>query len=347
MTASCLPNHRTAAVKSPDSSKTIIPRRQAAPAALRRLATVSMVCFFLAWLAAAPLQAAPQVLHDQVLSTNTEWSGEILIEGVVVVGRQATLNIAPGTKISFSRIDRNGDGIGDGELRVLGAIRAEGRPEAKIIFDSAEPQAAPKDWSYLLIFTSPALNRLAWCEFHHGFSGLQVHFSTLTVTNSLFSNNHEGLRFGRADLNVTDNFFTDNDIGIRFTRMEGPVMISGNEISHNRIGLFLVPSGQNIRDFFEPGRGGTPWNTGHLQVSGNDILDNGWYNLDLGEKQLWDLEISGNYWGSVDPTAIAETIFDQRRDETLGRARFEPFLLERSVNRTSAGSPTAPAKNSD
>lgn len=286
------------------------------------------------------LHAAPLVLNDQVISQDTVWSGEINIEGVVVVARQATLVIAPGSRISFTRIDRNNDGIGDGELRVLGAIRAEGRPEARIIFSSAADQPAPKDWSYLLIFTSPAVNRLSWCEFRHGFSGLQVHFSTLTVDHCEFANNHEGLRFGRADLRVTDNRFTGNDIGIRFTRMEGPVRITGNAIHHNRIGLFLVPSGQNIRDFFEPDRAGTPWNTGHLLISGNNIHDNGWYNLDLGEKQQWDLEISGNYWGTADSAAIAETLYDRRRDESLGRALFEPFAAQPFPDHPPSGSQT-------
>lgn len=311
----------------PPASETVAPPQTA----------VSLVLFFLAWLAASPIHAAPLILHDQVISTNTKWSGEILIEGVVVVGRQATLNIAPGTKISFTRIDRNGDGIGDGEIRVLGAIVAEGRPDARIIFSSAEFKPAPKDWSYLLIFTSPAINRLSWCEFHHGFSGLQVHFSTLTAENCTFTNNHEGLRFGRAELSLTGNLFAGNDIGIRFTRMEGPVRINGNDIRDNRIGLFLVPSGQNIRDFFEPDRSGVPWNTGHLQISGNNIHNNGSYNLNLGEKQLWNLDITDNYWGSIHPATITATIFDHHRDETLGRALFEPFAPKPFPNRTASG----------
>lgn len=278
-------------------------------------------------------------LRDQVISQDTTWSGEINIEGVVVVGKKATLQIAPGTRVSFVKIDRNHDGVGDGEIRVLGAIRAEGRPDSKIIFSSAASQPSPKDWSFLLVFSSPAVNRISWCEFHDAFSGLQVHFSTLTVENSVFSKNHEGLRFGRADLGIHGNLFTDNDVGIRFTRMEGPVRINGNEIHNNRIGLFLVPSGQNIRDFFEPDRSGTPWNTGYLEISGNNIHDNTWYNLDLGEKQLWDLDVTNNYWGSDNPEVIAAGIFDRRRDETLGLALFEPFASKRFLNRVLVPSP--------
>lgn len=285
----------------------------------------SIVLAFLVY--ALPHATHAETLHDQVITSDKTWSGEILIDGIVVVGRKATLTISPGTKIAFSRIDRNGDGIGDGEIRVLGGIRAEGKRDSPIIFTSAEQKPDSRDWSYVLLFTSPANNHLSWCEFHYAFSGLQVHFSTLTVKNCTFSNNNEGLRFGRADLTVTDSLFTGNDIGIRFTRMEGPVRIIGNTIRNNRIGLFLVPSGQNIRDFFEPDRSGTPWNTGHLQVSGNNILNNAWYNLDLGEKQIWNLEISNNFWGSSSSEEIIATIYDRHRDDSLGQALFEPFAV--------------------
>ncbi|NTW87864.1 MAG: hypothetical protein HGB26_01785 [Desulfobulbaceae bacterium] len=271
------------------------------------------------------VSAAPLLLHDVIIDKDTSWSGEIIIDGVVVVSRKAILRISAGSKISFIRKDRNNDGIGDGELRILGGIIANGTQKSPIVFESSEEKKSPKDWSYLLIFTSPATNHLSWCEFHHAFSGLQVHFSSLIVENCIFAHNNEGLRFGRADLTVKGNSFFANDIGIRFTRMEGPAIISGNDIHHNRIGLFLVPSGQNIRDFFEPDRSGTPWNTGHLQISGNDIHQNSWYNLNLGEKQIWNLDASNNYWGATSSRKITSTIFDWHNDKTLGRVIFEPY----------------------
>lgn len=264
-------------------------------------------------------------LHDQVIKEDTNWSGIIEIEGVVVVGRFATLTIEPGTRVRFKKIDSDGDGTGDSELRVLGRIIAEGRPNAPIHFESAESEPAARDWSYLMIYTSGKFNRINHCRFRHGFSGLQVHFSTASVKNSIFSDNKEGLRFGRADLIVENNQFTNNDVGIRFTRMEGPVWLKNNEINGNRIGIFLVPSGQNIRDFFEPDRSGRAWNTGRLKLTANNIYNNTAYNLSLGEKQLWNLEIANNYWGSNDPREIETGIFDQHRDRSLGKVFYQPF----------------------
>lgn len=289
--------------------------------------TVLILLFWLAWLVppATPMAATPEaVLGDIVIKEDTVWSGSITVDGVVVVGRGATLTIQPGTTILFKRRDRNHDGIGDSEIRVLGGILAQGSAEHPIVFKSAEPHPAPKDWSYLLIFTSGQKNRLAYCQFHDAFSGLQVHFSTAEVRDCLFSNNQEGLRFGRAKLTLQHCLITENRIGVRFTRMEGPVEIQYNEINNNQVGIFLVPSGQNIVDFFEPGRTGKPWNEGHLDISANNIRANADYNLKLGAKQLWDLKITNNWWGLPTLANIHETIFDQQRDPDLGRALIEP-----------------------
>lgn len=266
------------------------------------------------------------LLTNTIIQQDTTWSGTIVIEGVFVVGRGATLTIKPGTTIRFRKIDTNNDGIGDSEIRVLGRIHAEGTKEAPIVFKSAEENPAPKDWSYVLIFTSAQKNILRYCLFRDAFTGLQVHFSTALVSDSVFTDNNEGIRFGRARFTITHNSIEKNNIGVRFTRMEGPVEMTANNIFHNRIGVFLVPSGQNIVDFFEPGRTGKPWNEGHLEIKGNNIHSNTNYDLNLGVKQKWDLAIGGNWWGTVDPQQIRNKIYDKFWDDELGRAIYQPLL---------------------
>ncbi len=290
------------------------------------LPALSLIMVLLCWLLtpSATFAAAPAI-GNRVLQQDTVWSGTVTIDGVVVVGRASTLTIQPGTTILFKRRDQNHDGIGDSELRVLGKLTAIGTAEHPIVFKSAAATPAPKDWSYLLIFTSGKITTLEYCQFHDAFSGLQVHFSTANISNCLFTNNHEGLRFGRAKLTLRHSQITQNHIGVRFTRMEGPVEIERNEISDNQVGIFLVPSGQNIVDFFEPGRTGKPWNEGHLEISANNIRVNREYNLKLGAKQLWDLKISNNWWGLAKPAEVRQTIFDQQQDSDLGRAIIDPM----------------------
>lgn len=275
-----------------------------------------------------PAAAGEYHYTDQVLHTDTVWSGKVNISGVVVVAREATLKIEPGTTILFQKVDNNNDAVGDSEIRVLGRLLALGTLDRPIFFKSAEKYPQPKDWSFILIFTSGRKNILQHCRIQHAFSGLQVHFSTAEVTHSTFINNHEGLRFGRARLTIANNLFAENDIGIRFTRMEGPVSLTFNELIKNRIGIFLVPSGQNIQDFFEPKQNGKPWNTGHLLISGNNIYQNSWYDVSLGEKQFWDLDVGENWWGTTREKTIKKKIFDQARDPALGRILLQPIARE-------------------
>ena len=269
---------------------------------------------------------------DSIIHQDMTWSGTVIIKGVFVVGRSATLTIQPGTTILFHKIDSNNDNIGDAEIRVLGRIVAEGSKGKPIVFRSAEDKPAPMDWSYVLIFASAESNSLKYCVFRDAFTGLQVHFSTASVSDSIFINNNEGLRFGRAKLVIKHNLVKENNIGIRFTRMEGPVELTGNTVTNNRIGVFLVPSSQQIIDFFEPGRTGRPWNEGHLVITNNNIYDNSDYNLNLGAKQIWDLAISGNWWGTVNKGIIRQTIFDKQRDDVLGNAIFEPIQMKKIEN---------------
>lgn len=296
----------------------------------RTLSSLAAVLLLLAACAGRqPEKKEPRLFYaDHVLAEDTVWSGEVEIEGVLLVGRKATLRIRPGTRVRFRKTDRDNDGIGDGEIRILGRLLAEGTPGLPILFESAAAKPQPRDWSYLLLFASGKKSVIDHCRFRHAFSGVQVHFSTATISNSLFEANNEGIRFGRARLAITNNLLENNDVAIRFTRMEGPVQITANEIRANRRGIFLVPSGQNIQDFFEPDRSGRPWNTGRLLITGNNIHTNTDYNLSLGAKQLWDLDVSGNWWGSSEPRLIQEKIFDKTVDPELGRAIFLPFAAK-------------------
>ncbi len=263
---------------------------------------------------------------DTIIHEDMTWSGNIAIRGIFVVGRGATLTIKPGTIIRFHKIDTNNDHIGDSEIRVLGRLLAGGTKEKPITFQSAEKNPKPKDWSYVLIFSSAEKNFLKYCYFRDAFSGLQVQFSTATVSDSVFTHNNEGIRFGRAKITMSHNLVKNNNLGVRFTRMEGPVEITNNIITQNRVGVILVPSNQNIVDFFEPGRTGKPWNEGHLLIESNNIFENIDYNLNLGTKQKWDLAIKGNWWGTGQSNLIQEQIFDKLRDIELGKAIYKPFL---------------------
>lgn len=261
-----------------------------------------------------------------VIERDTVWSGEVIVEGAVLVSRKATLRIAPGTVIRFRRIDKDGDGVGDGEIRVLGRIVAMGTAENPISFMSAEAKPRPGDWSYILLFTASGTNIIEHSIIEHAFTGLQVHFSRAVVSNSTFRQNMEGIRFGRAEIDIEQNEIINNEIGIRYHRLEGPVKIKRNVISKNGTGIFLVPSLQNIVNFSVDTY--NPDNRYFMQplVTGNIIADNLDYNFKLGERLATDVPAGGNWWGSSDEAQIRNTVFDRERDPELGRLRLAPIM---------------------
>ncbi len=272
-----------------------------------------------------PVVSGP--LGDTVLGEDATWEGEVIVEGVVVVGRRATLTIRAGATVRFARIDRNGDGVGDGELRVLGRLLVRGEAGSPVRFTSAEKEnPRPADWSYVLLFASRGESVIEHGIFEYAFTGVQVHFSKALIRDSVFRKNVEGLRFGRAELVVENSEIAENTYGIRQHRIEGPVRIVGNDIAGNRVGVFLVPSGQNTLDFSAEGYRADERYRSPSVVRGNNIAGNREYNYRLGERFRYDIDLANNWWGSARPEEIAKGIFDRYDDPSLGRVVFRPFL---------------------
>ncbi len=279
---------------------------------------------------AAP-RAQPEPLADEqrlvgeVISSDTTWRGRVTIRGQLLVARGATLTVLAGTQVRFERVDENGDGVGDGELRVLGRLLVRGKPGAPVRFSSAATQPRAKDWSYVLLFTTREESHVQHAIFEHAFTGMQAHFSKATIRDSVFHNNVEGIRFGRAEIAIEHNEIRDNQRGIRQHRIEDPITIVGNEIANNDVGIFLVPSGQNTIGFSAKRYAiGKQQRTQPL-VRLNNISSNRRHNYRLGERFAYDIEVSDNWWGSSAREKISKGIFDHEDDPALGRVLIEPF----------------------
>lgn len=263
---------------------------------------------------------------DTVINKDTVWTGYIIIKGTLHVARSATLKIAPGAVVMFRKFDRDRDGVGDSKITVGGRLLAEGIPGDMIRFTSAEDRPGKMDWAYLLFFVSGEESRVKYCIFEYAFTGVQVHFSKAVVSDSVFARNHEGIRFGRTELRIEHNDIHDNVHGIRHTRLEGPVEIAFNNIRDNEVGIFLVPSNQNIVDFSETFDRKETLNQYQPVVTQNTIAYNVLYNYRLGERQGYDILLRDNWWGRISETEIPETIYDGKTDNTLGNVIFKPYL---------------------
>lgn len=265
-------------------------------------------------------------LGDTVIDRDTVWNGRVEIAGRVVVSRRATLTILPGTVVRFRKIDRDKDGIGDGELRVLGRLVAAGTPRQRIRFMSAEKKPRPGDWSYILLFTSGAENVLRYCVVEHAFTGLQAHFSRAVVSDSVFAGNSEGLRFGRAELVIAHNDIERNRYGIRYHRLEGPVTMEYNRIRNNDVGIFFVPSGQNRVDFLPDEYEADPAYAMMPVIRFNAISGNREYDYRFGDRQRYDTVARDNWWGTTALDRIYSKIYDRKADADLGAVLLAPVL---------------------
>ena len=262
-----------------------------------------------------------EIAGDLNITEDTVWSGDIIINGVVSVQRGVTLTIKPGTTVKFKKIDRDGNRIGDGEILVEGRLIAEGEPDNKIVFTSAEKNPARLDWSYVNILSTGVVNIFRHCVFEYGFSGIQIHYANVTVHDSLFWKGGEGLHFNTANLEVVHNTMTQNGVGLKFSRLEGDVLVANNLIYNNDIGVQFTHQHINAVDFDNLHKYLEP----PLFVS-NNIVDNKKYNFSMGDLQAISINVKNNWWGSVKPLEIEPTIFDMHDDEELGEVQFSPLL---------------------
>lgn len=84
------------------------------------------------------------------VSGSERWSGEVAVDGDVVVEPGATLTLAAGTTVSFAAEDRRGAGFDPGrcELIVYGELVVEGGPEAPVRLGRADGAG----WLGVLVF---------------------------------------------------------------------------------------------------------------------------------------------------------------------------------------------------
>jgi len=266
---------------------------------------------------------SPVILGDTVITHDTVWQGEIIIQGVINVKRGATLTIRPVTVVRFKKIDRDQTSVCDREYLIEGRLIARGSADKQISFTSAEKNPALNDWSYLQFLAADRGNIVEYCRFEYAFAGVMIHYAEVRISDSVFQHNNRGVHYNTADLGIDHCTFRDNRIGIRFMRLEGSVLITNNEISRNDLGVLFVRQHVNAVDFERLNRG-----TEMPRFAGNNIFDNVTYNFSLGEGQERDVNVAGNWWGTAKREAIAERMFDRRKDESLSTIVFEPFIIE-------------------
>ncbi len=187
----------------------------------------------------APVTAAPdpgervEFVGEYTVARDELWTGQVVLAGRVTVVPEAVLTLAPGTRVQFRKRDSNGDGLGEGELLVLGGIRSRGLPGRPVVFESAEGAPAPGDWDKVsLIASEDPDNHFAYTVFRHGVQALHAHFSRFVAEDCFFGDNLRAVQFQESEGSaVRRSVFVGNKQALRFR--DSRVEVRGNVLVDN------------------------------------------------------------------------------------------------------------------
>jgi hypothetical protein len=208
---------------------------------------IPLLIALLAVLAPPALAAEPlRYSGEETLFQDTVWEGEVHIDGILTVAPGTTLEIRPGTVVRLSRLDSNGDGIGEHELFVQGVLRALGTAAAPILFTSAEETPVPGDWGAINMMASEEDNVLSHCTVEYAYRGFHAHFARGRLADVVFRRNVRALQFQESTVSLSDCTVEDNLNGLQFRNAE--VTLERLTIRRNYWGLRCVYSDVRVRD---------------------------------------------------------------------------------------------------
>jgi hypothetical protein len=253
---------------------------------------IMVIAMLLAGCAPAPPRAATEA------GAVWTWSGERRIAEFVEIPAGVTLRLAPGTTLRFAFVDRDGDGIGDAGLHVLGRIEAFGTPEAPVSLTSAEAVPQPGDWQGL-VFDNSTGNVFADCRFEYAQHALHAHFSSARLERCRLERNIEGTRLGNSSFAIEHCLVRGNaSKGLNFFGCSNGIRY--NLITGNADGIFLFETDTDS------------------VIEANNIVGNRRYDVRLGDFYRGGKRLGRNWFGTADPAVIRERVFDGEDDPALG-----------------------------
>ncbi len=285
------------------------------------------------------------------LIKDTTWQGKILVTGDIHVPPGVTLTIAPGTIISFQRIDAKSTQnlfvpdspyYPEAEIIVQGRLLAKGTKDEPIVFTSAEVTRRPADWGAINFLGSDD-NVIEYTRILCAYNGIHAHGSSIRISHSEFINNGVGISFKKEEenpdepwygkpsrLTINHNLITRNKGGIAFRNSSA--IITNNEIIDNKFfGIFPkeeVEAEISFNEITDNKKGIYLFQAKNLKLINNNIYDNKDYDIAVAEAQDFDVDARNNWFGTTNKDEIQQNIFDGSTDPDLGKVLFIPFLTK-------------------
>lgn len=218
----------------------------------------------------AEAQFTPALSYaDRMLSEDTVWRGEVLIEGAVTVAPQATLSIEPGTVVRFRRKEGR-----EAMLVVQGRIAASGTKEQPIRFTSSFAVPAPGDWQGVMLLGSEKKNLLEHCRIDGAKTGIEALFSNVTLKSVRAERSATGMRFQDALVVMESGGASDCDTGLSF--LESETTLRNLSLIGNRLALSARKSSIYLQEgSFAMNRAAFSGDNCRVKIQGGAVLDNG------------------------------------------------------------------------
>jgi len=166
------------------------------------------------------------------LVRDEEWSGEIYVDGWLIVPKGITLTIMPGTLVEF-RYTHDYKNPYKGHLRVDGGIlRVLGTAKKQVWFTSVAEKPINGDWEGIHILNSKNENIIDHAIIEYSTIGVLFFDSSGTVSNSIIRwINNEGIYMERSNPRIENNtIYSVNYNGIAMEQFNDNVIIKGNKI---------------------------------------------------------------------------------------------------------------------
>lgn len=206
---------------------------------------------------------------DRVVSEDTVWRGEILVEGAVTIAPQATLTIEPGTVVRFRQKESRA-----ALLVVQGRLAAVGTREAPVIFSSGFAVPVAGDWQGVMLLGSEKKNVMEYCRIDGAQTGLEALFSNVTLKSVRVERSKTGMRFQDALVVMESGGASGCDTGLSFTESEAT--LRSPNLMGNRQGLSALRSSIYMEDgSLAANRSAFTCDSCRVKIQGGAVLDNG------------------------------------------------------------------------
>jgi hypothetical protein len=219
-----------------------------------------------------PARAPDFSYRDGILTEDTAWYGDVLIEGGLTIAPQTTLTVKNGTVVRF-RDSRTSSARG--VLLVQGRIVVNGSADKPAIFTAAGENEAAAVWQGIVLMGSGKKNLIEHCRVEGAETGLDASFSNVTLKNAFFGKCRTGVRM--QDSLVVMSGGGAGECGAGLILYDCEADIRSADFYGNRLGIFAARSSLSLSDSGLSGNNllALKADSCRLGISGNAFVANG------------------------------------------------------------------------